>query len=160
MTLYFHQTPEKLLEQMLFFSNVILKITNDSYRFPSRFCTLAKNKVFASTFYDGFTSFTVCSNCHKIHNPQMPSFSCCSLPLYKQPSSVNRQPFKVFPYNSLITTLKKFFLRPGFVQKLVNGGTDIPFLVTFLTSTMVPSSKTSNFSPLTLFPSLLNPFTI
>lgn len=118
MVLYFNGVPERVLEIILVLANAILAYLGIQHTFPKRFCTVVNNGKFKSAFYTGLTEYAICRVCHQVYKPKSSTaVECCTVPLYKKPSSMDL-PFKVFPYNSVITTIKKFFLRPGFVGQI------------------------------------------
>ncbi|OBZ80159.1 hypothetical protein A0J61_11792 [Choanephora cucurbitarum] len=105
--------------------NHVLELNNDDYRFPKK----------------GIKYYAVCSKCHKLslakENPSEEDITCFADPTnalyvpqrktsycegqvyeYKHYSSSRKLvPIKEYPYCSLITLFKKFFLRQGFAER-------------------------------------------
>lgn len=113
--LYINDITVSCIEKVFRFLNVALIVMNEEYRFPRKLTTFLKRQNFEQRFYKGLVYYDVCAECHTVFAPGTSAFNCaCSIPsTVDRPLSMTK-----FPYNSLISTLRKFFMRPGFVESI------------------------------------------
>ena len=121
--------------------NYVLKLNNDSFRFPKSMATFLKRNDLTTYSHEGIRYYAVCSDCHKLssvkENPNEEDIVCaakltnaafvpqrhnpfCEGKVYEYQHNATESklvPQKEYAYCSLITILKKFFLRQGFVER-------------------------------------------
>ena len=122
--------------------NHVLELNNDDYRFPKSMATFLKHNNLTTYSQEGIKYFAVCTKCHKLslvkENPSEEDIICFAdltnaayIPQrktsycegqvyeYKSYSSFRKLvPIREYPYCSLVTLLKKFFLRQGFADQV------------------------------------------
>ncbi|EIE90275.1 hypothetical protein RO3G_14986 [Rhizopus delemar RA 99-880] len=112
---------ELLMECM----NVVLLFTNMKYRFPVKATTLLSSSELLKRCYEGVTQYSVCKGCHRLYrlneNGRSTVTVCrkCDESLIIGGTSNSHLPKMLFEYNSIVSTLKKFMCRPGFVDSLL-----------------------------------------
>lgn len=127
-----HLTDE-CAEIVMAFLNAALNLANDPFRFPKKIITLTRRDQAQKVFCNGITYYTVCPTCHQMYLPTSSKKYCnhitkvlsdrtviaCNESLHEKSSLANHLvPRKVYPYNSIISTLKKMFMRPNFVREI------------------------------------------
>ena len=150
--------------------NHVLELNNDDYRFPKSMATFLKHNNLTTYSQEGIKYFAVCSKCHKLslvkENPSEEDITCfadltnaayipqrktsyCEGQVYEYKNySTSRKlvPVKEYPYCSLVTLLKKFFLRQGFADRVKawkNRATAEGYLRDFYDGANFSSFKTS-----------------
>ncbi|EIE87352.1 hypothetical protein RO3G_12063 [Rhizopus delemar RA 99-880] len=95
------------------------------YRFPVEATTLLFSSELLKRCYDGVTQYSVCKGCHRLYrlneNGRSTVTVCrkCDESLIIGGTSNSHLPKMLFEYNSIVSTLKKFMCRPGFVDSLL-----------------------------------------
>ena len=126
---------DEATECLMVAMNVVLVACNSQFRFPARAKTLMKAAGVNDDCCDGVKTYVVCKNCHGLngngtgidsnHYADVPDYcpaceNVCLFTRNKVTQEINRNvPTKLFYYNSIASTLRKFFARPDFVQ-LIN----------------------------------------
>lgn len=107
-------------EVLMSFLNMALSLTDRTYRFPSKIENFAYRSKFDARSCSGVYPFTVCKRCHKLFDPSSNVVFCqaCNVSLYKNPTAAFPTAYKTYMYNSVINTLKTFFLRKNFVENI------------------------------------------
>ncbi|EIE78917.1 hypothetical protein RO3G_03622 [Rhizopus delemar RA 99-880] len=112
---------ELLMECM----NVVLLFTNMKYRFPVKATTLLSSSELLKRCYEGVTQYSVCKCCHRLYrlneNGRSTVTVCrkCDESLIIGGTSNSHLPKMLFEYNCIVSTLKKFMCRQGFVDSLL-----------------------------------------
>ncbi|KAG1535078.1 hypothetical protein G6F49_013249 [Rhizopus delemar] len=95
------------------------------YRFPVKATTLLSSSELLKRCYEGVTQYSVCKCCHRLYrlneNGRSTVTVCrkCDESLIIGGTSNSHLPKMLFEYNSIVSTLKKFMCRPGFVDSLL-----------------------------------------
>ena len=127
-------------EVMMMFFNIALTCLNMHYRFPTKLSTFISRMKFQETFYKGITKYVSCKSCHSIYrlsennetrkrrshctfathisSVTRLTLHTCDTELYSISKSGKYIPLRVYVYNSIISTLKTFFLRDGFMKNI------------------------------------------
>ena len=113
------EATEILLEAM----NVVLSLVGMTYRFPVKANTFKSASQLKTVCCSGIRKYAVCKGCHGLYPsgvsmapiPDLCNMDDCRTPLLLPSRTI---PAMVYSYNSAITTLKRFFLRPTFVNSL------------------------------------------
>lgn len=119
------------------FLNIALEMTQMQFRFPRKKSTFEKRFCFDQLFHSGVTQYVDCLSCHKqysmdhnqayrrLHpvctaatktNMYNQVTDRCDEPLYTISKKNVYAPKSVYMYNSIIETLRKFFLRENFAE--------------------------------------------
>lgn len=130
-------------ELVMIFFNIILTYLNLDYRFPKNLSTFISRMKYQETFYQGMKKYVSCKKCHSIYplsddnETRKRNSHCtfgtrissttgrflhyCDTELYSiNKNNGNLTPARVFIYNSVITTLKQFFSREGFMDSITS----------------------------------------
>jgi hypothetical protein len=119
-------------EVVMLFLNIVLVYLKLDFRFPKRLSTFLTRMNFENTYYKGIKTFVSCTKCHSIYDIPctndekkkqhvcsfIDSTTTCQNSLYQITKNGILNPFSVFVYNSIVSTLRTFFLRDGFVNSI------------------------------------------
>lgn len=139
------------IELMMIFFNQVLMLCGSSYRFPKKITTFKVWARLSERLFDGIKPFVMCQDCHAMYPyrtdeeiMQINGKRCrykdtlsnsvrCGNELFvpKKTTSTSRNttlqiPKKMFFYNSVAETIKKFLKRADFVYQLENRKASIP----------------------------------
>jgi hypothetical protein len=131
---------EQGCEIMMVFFNIVLAYLNLEFRFPKRLPTFISRMQFNQTYYNGIKTFVSCGNCHAIYDipknndDRKKQHQCtfklsystttgnplrtCENDIYRITKVGKLVPRYTFVYNSVISTLKTFFKRSGFMESI------------------------------------------
>ncbi|KAG2190817.1 hypothetical protein INT47_012014 [Mucor saturninus] len=125
---------EEACEILMIMFNIALEITHHRYRFPVRAETFVAWCQLASRVHHGMKEYVSCTICHAVHPFEtacekiallgktcssvepFPRSTRCGNDLFLANAKNELKPKRSFFYNSIITTLKTFFLREDFVD--------------------------------------------
>lgn len=123
-------------EVLMVFLNIALTITNNVYRFPVRAETFVSWCKLAERVHHGMKEYVSCTACHAVHAfhtateksallgrtcsyiEPFPGSSRCSNTLFERNAGGIMKPIRSVFYNSIVSSLKTFFLRDTFVSKI------------------------------------------
>lgn len=127
-------------EIVMVFFNIILEYLKLDFRFPKKMSTFISRMKFQEHFYQGIKKYVSCKNCHSIYllptdnqsrtlhqhctfTTRISSTSGlalekCGTELYSKSKKGKLTPSRVYIYNSIISTLKQFFKRDGFMTNI------------------------------------------
>ncbi|CAO3644833.1 unnamed protein product [Mucor hiemalis] len=127
-------------EIIMAFLNVALALVKNAFRFPVKLSTFVNNSRFEERACPGMRTYVSCITCHSIYdipgniNERRERLLCtfakrvshdgsrvlkyCDTPLYdvNANNSNSLVPMAIYMYNSVIETLKKFYMRDGFFE--------------------------------------------
>ncbi|CAO3675234.1 unnamed protein product [Rhizopus stolonifer] len=133
-----HLTDEAA-EIVMLFLNMALNHLDLEYRFPKKLSTFIARMDYQGRFYSGITQYVTCTDCHHIHalpseqeerkknryckrvtkyNSVGIAISWCNVDLYRVTKKEKLIPHRIYMYNSVIETIKKFLVRDGFAQEV------------------------------------------
>ncbi|KAG1440807.1 hypothetical protein G6F56_011765 [Rhizopus delemar] len=126
-------------EIVMLFLNMALTHLELDYRFPKKLATFITRMDYQGRFYSGITMYVSCKECHKTHNlpndqderkskrlcrrvtkynAQGNAIRWCGTDLYRETKKGKLVPHRIYVFNSVIETLKKFLARDGFAQQI------------------------------------------
>ena len=124
-------------ETVMLFSNMVLCLTDEQYRFPKSVATFDIWCQSARPFSSSVKEYASCVTCHAIHpysteeeqaivQQKVSCFdqgiflgsSFCQQDLLERNQYGTLAPLRTFSYNSLVETLKMFFMRDGFANEI------------------------------------------
>lgn len=124
-----------MLELIMGFLNVALELTEMKFRFPRTKATFEKRCSVDELFFSGVTQYVDCLKCHTLYsidqtqNERISRPNCrfatktnmynqvterCDQPLYTVSKKNVYSPAAIYMYNSIVSTLRKFYLRDNF----------------------------------------------
>lgn len=132
---------DQCAEILMAFLNVALSLGGNQYRFPVKLTTFKNNSRFEENACSGLRTYVSCISCHSVYDipasdverrrnmnctfPKRLSFlgnnvlEYCNQSLYDiNHRNLSCTPKAYFMYNSILETMKKFFLRDDFVKDL------------------------------------------
>lgn len=129
-------------ELVMAFLNIVLKYLCLKFRFPRQMKTFTSRMKYQDQFYQGIKEYVSCSSCHAIYpmpikqqerrNRMHCNFvtkvstttgrplELCGNALYDTTKTGKLNPKRTYVYNSMITTLKQFMCREGFMDSLTS----------------------------------------
>ncbi|CAO3657030.1 unnamed protein product [Mucor hiemalis] len=136
-----HCITDEFAEIIMAFLNVLLYFAGKTYRFPVKVCTFKSNSRLEERVCSGLTTYVSCTQCHSIYdipgsnNERDQRKKCtfakrvstygsnvlqrCENDLYDIRENGEHKTFipkAYYMYNSVIETLKKFYMRDGFFE--------------------------------------------
>lgn len=132
---------DEAAEIVMAFANALLSLIGGiTYSFPAKVSSFKKNTQYEDFACSGVTTYVSCITCHRIYeipsdnNERRLKMKCtspkrlsayggsvleyCNEDLYKISRTNIYNPIAFYQYNSIIETLRKFYLRAGFVESL------------------------------------------
>ena len=130
---------EDASEIIMGFFNVALELMEMSYRFPRKKSTFENRSGVNSYLFDGVKQYVDCLKCHNLYSIEhdqlhrQANFKCksatrtdqlgnvsrtCGEPLYTVTKAKTYLPRAVYMYNSIIETLRKFYMRDNFANSV------------------------------------------
>lgn len=136
---YRNHSTDKGIELMMVFFNQVLILTGKTYRFPKKISTFVAWAELSERLYSGIKKYVLCEECHSLYPYQTEdevnnvigkkcsfkdtletSVRCGNSLFKKQGNNLIQVPKKMFFYNSIGSTLKKFLKRETFVKQIEN----------------------------------------
>ena len=135
-TLYGRYLTDEGIEIVLAFLNVALEICGSPFRFPKKVAAFIARCQLAERVHHSIKEYVSCKICHAVHAYSTPAekqrllneHTCsskepflnsvrCGNRLFKKVGN-KMTPIRSFYFNSVVSTLKTFFLRDGFVNSI------------------------------------------